>query len=351
MAYNVTRIYQGFGKLIKLYNQLDTFDNDTIDTTFQEAQALYLNDDDDRIFAGNFLSDINSIRTSAKAFKDQVKARADSYTTDVLRNLIGATGTDVSDILDDLIRLTKENLDKAEANTVGNTAPAGYKTNGNAGNLTVDELTQMCRNNDFIEVKCTSDGTNGEESWSVTSKKFGTGSSTATTGTQFHFTEGGVKFTIRTGSVIEEYGDDRNQLSGWVLSGYGTGNTDKGKLYIKLESYTGYAYGSRTDVYLYSDFARTALVASGGRTGLGTVTLAEANGSGLSGSVILDATYGSQDTDVWLRAPLFIEGDKFLFGLTSSDNSIFVNWFRDVYTKELPSAAYYGVTILDSWAQ
>ena len=351
MAYNRNRIYQGVGKLIKLYNQLDTFDNDTLDTTFQESQALYINDDDDRVFAGSFLSDINSMRTTSKSFKDLVKTRADDYFTNVVRNLIGSTSSDPSDIITDLIRLTNEAIDKAEANTTGNTTPTGYKTNGNAGNLTVDELTQMCRNDDFIEVKCTSDGTHGEESWTVTSKKFGAASGTATTGEQFHFTEGGVKFTIRTGTLIEEYGDDRNQLDGWVLSGFGTGNSTVGKIYVKLESYTGYAYGSRTDVYLYSDFDRTSLVASGGITGLGTVTLAEENGSGLSGTVILNATYGSQDTDIWLRVPLFLQGDKFLFGLTSSENSLFVNWFRDVYAKELPSAAYYNVTILDSWTQ
>jgi len=337
--------------MIKLYNQLDTFDNDTVDATFQEAQALYINDDDDRIFAGNFLSDINSVRISAKSFKDLVKSRSDDYTTTVVRNLIGSTSGDVSDILDDLMRLTNEAIDKAEANTLGNTTPAAYKANGNSGNLTVDALTQMCRNDDFVEVKCTGDGTHGEETWGVTSKKFGTASGSATTGEQFHFTEGGVKFTIRVGSIIEEYGDDRNQLDGWVLSGFGTGNTDDGNIYVKLESYTGYAYGSRTDIYLYSDFDRTSLIASGGITGTGTVTLAEENGSGLSGTVILNATYGSQDTDVWLRVPIFLEGDKFLFGLTSSENSLFVNWFRDVYVKELPSAAYYNVTILDSWTQ
>jgi len=97
---------------------------------------------------------------------------------------------------------------------------------------------------------------------------------------------------------IELIGDENSQLDNLSLTGltidepqFGTtGNTDNGVLYWNLTD-TG---GTRT-FSIYSDSAKTTLVAQyTGSDGLG-VTVAEQGGSGLSGTV--DLAYTADDTD------------------------------------------------------
>lgn len=92
-----------------------------------------------------------------------------------------------------------------------------------------------------------------------------------------------------------ELNDLGGQLSNWSLYGLDLGvNTDEdGKLYVELSD-----LGGTREVLLYSDSAKSLLVAEGTRLGDGTVTLAEVASSGLSGSVRVD--YTSDDDTVEL---------------------------------------------------
>jgi hypothetical protein len=93
-----------------------------------------------------------------------------------------------------------------------------------------------------------------------------------------------------SGTEIVEVGDDSNQLSSWSLSGVELSNTDDFKLYWELTD----SGGTRT-VTLYKDSAKSSAVASGSKSGDGSITLSEQNSSGLSGSVTV--TYTVDDTD------------------------------------------------------
>jgi hypothetical protein len=86
-----------------------------------------------------------------------------------------------------------------------------------------------------------------------------------------------------------------------VLNGVHPGfNTDSaGRLFVKLTDENP-APGSAL-VQVYSDSARTALVASGSHANNGTVTLAEQNSSGLSGTVALGAPTASNLTSIILQ--------------------------------------------------
>ena len=94
---------------------------------------------------------------------------------------------------------------------------------------------------------------------------------------------------------LEEYNDNNNQLSDWSFAGlsYGNNTDADGKLYIDLA-----VGGAGHQVSVYSDSARSALVAQGDIAASGTVTLAEKNASGLTGTVVL--TWTGADGDIYL---------------------------------------------------
>lgn len=77
-----------------------------------------------------------------------------------------------------------------------------------------------------------------------------------------------------------EAGDDSGALHSWVINGSTTANTDAGILYW---NYTYTLISDTRLVEVYSDSAKTALVASGSLVGAGTITLAEQGGSGIWG--------------------------------------------------------------------
>ncbi len=92
-----------------------------------------------------------------------------------------------------------------------------------------------------------------------------------------------------------EANDGGDQLSYWKLPGIDlAANTGAaGKIYVELSDTAG-----TRKVSLYSDSAKTALVAEGTLVGDGTVTLTEQNSSGLSGSVIVAYTTGDLDVEL-----------------------------------------------------
>ena len=114
------------------------------------------------------------------------------------------------------------------------------------------------------------------------------------------------------GSVGAEANDGSYQLSSWILLGLSKGsNTDaNGKIYVDLTS---------TTVSLYSDSAKTSLVAQGTFAGAGTVTLAEQSSSGMTGSV--DVAYSADDSDIelvcaWGSVAVAYSGDDLDIELT-----------------------------------
>jgi hypothetical protein len=105
--------------------------------------------------------------------------------------------------------------------------------------------------------------------------------------------------TLANGDVTET-GDSAGDLSAWVLNGVRPGfNTDSlNRIYAKLEDETPSAGQAR--VSLYSDAARTQLAAQGSAANGNTVTLAEQNQSGLSGTVALAAPAASNLAGIFL---------------------------------------------------
>jgi hypothetical protein len=85
---------------------------------------------------------------------------------------------------------------------------------------------------------------------------------------------------------VDEQGDTAAQVSAWAL----TGVEAYEKLYWKLTN----ASTTRT-IELYADAAFTDLVSTGSRTGDGSITLADVDGSGVAGTVTV--AYTADDTD------------------------------------------------------
>lgn len=91
--------------------------------------------------------------------------------------------------------------------------------------------------------------------------------------------------SVSTVVLVDTSGYVAAYFSNWVINGADYSNTDGGKLYLafNVDPYPGSGFQS---VNLYKDGSRTLLVARGVRAGtVGSITLDEANGSGLSGTV------------------------------------------------------------------
>lgn len=93
--------------------------------------------------------------------------------------------------------------------------------------------------------------------------------------------------------AIEEEGDSGNQLSSWVLTGWTTANTLNGRLYWSLTN-----SGSNRTIRLYRHKSMNSAyeVASGTRSGDGSITISQVNSSGISGSVTVAYTADDSDT-------------------------------------------------------
>lgn len=80
---------------------------------------------------------------------------------------------------------------------------------------------------------------------------------------------------------VTTHDDPNTVFLRWVIDGAARANTDHGRLYARVTQ-----LGGDTTVSLYRDAARTLLVADGTISGdTGSVTLAQQDSSGLSGSV------------------------------------------------------------------
>jgi len=88
-------------------------------------------------------------------------------------------------------------------------------------------------------------------------------------------------------------GDSGGQLEDWRLDGYGDQNTDRGVVYVKIET-----SGTAVTVRLYSDEDRTNEVANGSGTAGNRVTLNAVGASGLSGSVVVNKAGSTSSIDL-----------------------------------------------------
>lgn len=100
-----------------------------------------------------------------------------------------------------------------------------------------------------------------------------------------------IKLATRLTAEFTEAGDASNQLASWTFEGVSSTNVDATyKMYWTLAN-----SGTTRTVNIYKDSAKANLVASGSRTGDGSITLSEQNNSGLTGSVTV--TYTVDDSD------------------------------------------------------
>lgn len=109
--------------------------------------------------------------------------------------------------------------------------------------------------------------------------------------------------------IKREYGDALNQFSAWTFVGWAKGtNTDvKNRVHVSIADVAG----TRT-VSIYSDAARTVLVAEGARAGDGAVNLIAQAGSGLSGTV--EIVFSADVADIYMQGyDCYTEQDRVVF--------------------------------------
>lgn len=135
--------------------------------------------------------------------------------------------------------------------------------------------------------------------------------------------------------TITDEADGGNQVGTYVVSGETLQNTDAGNLYLNLDAgaYTG---GNNRRVRLYSNAARSQLVAEGFRVGDGTVTLGAVNGSGLSGSCVI--AYSGDDHDIIVHLNPFELGDIVTVNVTNDRAGVIQTLFMDIWDIPLPSS-------------
>ena len=89
-------------------------------------------------------------------------------------------------------------------------------------------------------------------------------------------------------------GDASQQYQAWRLEGFTALNTDRGKLYPSSTQ----GSGTTVALTLYSDFERTASVASGSGTTPGRITLTATNQSGINGSAFVETNEAQSDVEL-----------------------------------------------------
>jgi hypothetical protein len=94
-----------------------------------------------------------------------------------------------------------------------------------------------------------------------------------------------ITWTCTTVLALTEAGDTGGYFATWALTGGSYANSNGGIWYWNLT-----VAGSNYTVTLYKDVAKTQSVATGTRTGVGTLTLSATNASGLTGSVVISGT-------------------------------------------------------------
>jgi hypothetical protein len=201
-----------------------------------------------------------------------------------------------------------------------------------------DDAYASVINGDTIEIICI-DGTLGFESFRVTSKELGDADFNTFMHRLFTSIRLGVSFYIKrdylTGGFVASF------FSSWNLSGENDSNCPGGVYHGETV-----ADGLNTIVNLYSDVARSNLVATGTvvtATG-GTCNFSTANG-GPTGSVVVGAGVTPGLFDVNLQSPEV--GDRWSFDMTNDEAGLFDMFFTRNFNVVLPSAPSGSETIND----
>jgi hypothetical protein len=126
-------------------------------------------------------------------------------------------------------------------------------------------------------------------------------------------------------------GDGDNQVQDWVL----TGRT-------QMDYYYSFASTDGTiTISLYSDAALTALVAQGSRVGAGSVTMAEQNASGISGTVTINKY--SYNYNGYVRLPKYTSATTLT--ADAATRYLWYNWrSRSATASEADAALYWSTT-------
>jgi hypothetical protein len=134
---------------------------------------------------------------------------------------------------------------------------------------------------------------------------------------------------------VTEVSDPENRFSNYTASGVDADNSDNGNLYFRYDKVANV-------LYVYSDSARTALVAKAtGITGPVTANFTEENDSGLSGSTDFNGVDPSTDDyDFQAIVSKFEEGDKIYSQLiedASFEQAMINTFFGRLFGLVLPS--------------
>lgn len=141
-----------------------------------------------------------------------------------------------------------------------------------------------------------------------------------------------VGVRLKLNRTITDQNDGGNQVSNYVVNGETILNTDKGVIYQNLTDTAG-----TRKLEWFKDTARTLLVASGTKVGDGTIVLAEANVSGLSGSA--DVIYTGDDIDIIVNLNPFAVGDIFTVEVTNDEAGAIQTMFRAIFNFPIESNA------------
>jgi hypothetical protein len=129
-----------------------------------------------------------------------------------------------------------------------------------------------------------------------------------------------------------ESGDALSYLSEWLFTGATTANTTGGYVYWNYTYTPPVILPPAAEIRLvevYSDAAKTSLIASGSRDGAGSITLAEQGGSGLSGTVSVASGATTTITDAsqtihihWAYPYSFSETEDMLAFYSNGTNAV-----------------------------
>lgn len=361
MVYSADAIFDPSGVLIGTFNLLSKTHDAEIDYLRSKILAEFNDSEAKRDIEAVLSPSLLSHKDTLAGQASEIKSAHDSLITEVFRDILDTPEDGIDEILEVLVTAMTNAGDSVEANNVDASTPTSVLSNSNAGILSVRELSQMVRPDNFITMTCIDDSVQGSEEWEVLSSVIGAADESAITGEEFDFELAGIKLMILNGSTILISGDNYGggQLSSLSLSGFSVDNTDQGILRATiLFDPIGYGrywvslFKSEDTTFDLDATVNEDLVARGYIEAVsGTVTLDATNGSGLSGSV--DLLYVSDDEDLTIQVPMFIEDDQFFVATDSDERAKFVIFYRDEYGIALAAGGTYTISdskILDAEA-
>jgi len=272
------------------------------------------------------------IRTRMKEFLETTQSAVIDVSEDVDEdNNVTVTRTGILAELVDAMLDDSVDQPYTVPNTQAVTATVADIENVGVGVLT-KTFNETYSYNGRVTLVCT-DETIGSEKFSVTLIEDGTNRVIEAANSlivKASFVSSDLGLSASLARTIAESNDGGNQLSAYVINGETDSNTDNGVLYLDLYD----TAGTRT-VDVYSDAARTELVATGSLLGDGTITLNEANVSGLTGSVAV--VYASDDGDIEIDLQVFKIGDEFRFSMTNDEAGVIATLVGRAWKISLPT--------------